>query len=388
MAVKKLKSGKYQADWRDESGVRRRKSFPNKVRAEYFLSQQRLFDSTVEGKVCQAINYKQMTVSEITERYLKEHLQFSRAHSNSAYLDLIKERWGVCNLFRVSSAEVRQWISSFINESDPKKKYSLSSIKKILAYFKRLFNWAIENEIVSTNPIQGVSFKKEFRRVNRRSVALESDQFWDLINKLPEEPKYLRQISIAAWCTGMRVGEIINLKWENVDRNNWIIRLKADETKESDIKVIGIETELIEVIKNRIKAVGKIQPTDYVFVSSVDEQIDPHCLDRAFRKHSDRAGFKNVRLHDFRHCYTRRKRREGFDRSVIKAQTGHHTDSMFDWYDKVDEEEIKAMSGNRDRDTESVNTDIVLLCIKAKEKGISLGAVQSLIGRSWRAKAA
>jgi integrase len=386
MAIKRLKSGKYQADWRDERGVRQRKAFPNKVLAECFLSQQRLFDSA-EGKAHQVMNFRQMTVAELADKYLKEHLQFSRAKNNKGYVNVIKEKWGSDKLFRVSQPEVRQWILGLIHEPDDKNKYALASVKKILAYFKRLFNWAKENDLIHQNPIDGVNFKKEFKRITRRNVVIESEQFWKLVDKFPSQPAYLRQVCIAAWCTGMREGEIINLKWHDVDLQNGLIRLGADQTKESDIKTIGIESELKEILtKNK----AKNSPNDecYVFTSSVGHKIDGRCLSRTFRKHADRAGYANLRLHDFRHCYTTRKRREGFDRSLIKAQTGHHTDSMFYWYDNVDEQEIQAMSGHSHSNAEILKGSISLLVQKAKKKNISLGAVQNLVGRLWRAKAA
>jgi hypothetical protein len=103
-----------------------------------------------------------------------------------------------------------------------------------------------------------------------------------------------------------------------------------------------------------------------------------------FRKLADKAGYPDLRCHDFRHCYTQRKRREGHDKSVIRAQTGHHTDSMFNWYDKVDVFEIQEMAGYTKIDCAEIREDIERLVSKAKTKNVPLGVIQPLIGRSWK----
>jgi hypothetical protein len=71
----------------------------------------------------------------------------------------------------------------------------------------------------------------------------------------------------------------------------------------------------------------------------------------------------------------------------LAAQTGHHTDSMFNWYDKVDQFEIQEMAGFTQISCEAIQEQIDLLVKSAKDLGIPLGAVQALIGRLWRTAA-
>jgi integrase len=380
VAIKKIKSG-YQVDWRDDKGVRHRKSFKNKAEAEYYLSQQKLFDSSV-GKARQSIAMKQLTVTELADRYIKEHLSLSRTSNNKCFIEVIKNKWGKDKLSRINPSDVKLWLKGLLVPVDGKLKYEVSTVRKIFAYFKRIFNWSIEMEIISSNPIEHIDLKKEFKRINKRKVVIETDQFWDLIGKLPADHAYLKEVAITAWSTGMRVGEIIRLQWKHVDMNSWMIRLSAFETKEADSKTIGIEPDFQKLL-TELKMKRSDDPEELVFKSSTGTPIDIHCLDRAFRKYADKAGYAFIRLHDFRHCFTRRKRRQGFDRSVIKAQTGHHTDSMFDWYDKVDEAELQAMAGTMEKGLDQIAEDVQKLVAKAVEAGVSLGSLQWLIGRNW-----
>jgi integrase len=163
--------------------------------------------------------------------------------------------------------------------------------------------------------------------------------------------------------------------------------LQAEDTKEADSKTIGIEQDLYDLLIDLQTKHGKCEKNDFVFLSLTGLQIGRNFFGSEFRKYADEAGFVGLVCHDFRHCYTVRKRKEGFDKSVIKAQTGHHTDHMFTWYNKVDRSEIQEMAGFSNVDSEFLLEDLNRLVERGKEKGIPLGVVQSLITKSWKTAA-
>jgi integrase len=98
------------------------------------------------------------------------------------------------------------------------------------------------------------------------------------------------------------------------------------------------------------------------------------------------AGQTGLVMHDFRHCYVTHKRRQGHDRSIIKKQVGHHSDSMFEWYNDIEDYELQEMAGYTKRNLDVLETEVSELLRKAKAAEIPLGAVQSLIGRLWNVK--
>ena len=130
---------------------------------------------------------------------------------------------------------------------------------------------------------------------------------------------------------------------------------------------------------------ARCKPDDIVFLSPVGVKIGRNYFGKRFRKYADEAGFIGVNFHDFRHFYTVRKRREGYDKSVIMAQTGHHTDHMFSWYDKVDQSEIQDMAGFTQVNCKELKVGIEKLISTAREKNITLGVAQSLLTRARKA---
>lgn len=387
-SIKDVGRGKCKVSWYDTNGKQQRRTLLKKAAHELYdqVCAHRIFEkSGLHPSLGQkSKNIKTMTVKDVAIPY-REYLGGTRANKNKSYINGIIDKWGDWRILSLSNGQVRIWLYSFLTGPVKRHEMEVSTVKKLAVYFGCIFNYAIEElEILSQNPLNGLinkALRKEFKRVNKRSTTISAEEFWILIKAFP---KWMRPVCICAWCTGMRLEEILDLTWKKIDLVERLIHLQADETKESDNKTPGIEQELYDVLIEIQTEHGNCKPDDVVFLSVKGRRINQNFFERKFRKYADEAGFVGLVCHDFRHCYTVRKRREGHDRSVIKAQTGHHTDSMFSWYDKVDVSEIQEMAGVTKSHTETIREDVERLVCLAKSKEVPLGAVQSLIGRLWR----
>jgi len=390
-SIKEVGRGKCRVSWYDTHGKQHRRTVIKKAAQELFnqVSAQRIFEiSELSPKLgAKARNIKTMTVREVAVPY-REYLSRTRAYRNVSYVDRIIEKWGDWRIQLVTTGQVREWLYGFLNGPVREGEMAVSTVKKIARYFYRIFTYAIQElEILSQNPLTGLinqALRKEFRRVKKRTKTINTDEFWALIRDFP---KWMRRVCIGAWCTGWREEELLSLKWKKLNLVERLIDLEADETKEGDAKKAGIEQEFFDVLIEIQTERVPYNPDDLVFLSVKGRKINQNFFERKFRKLADKAGFTDLKFHDFRHCYTVRKRREGHDRSVIKAQTGHHTDSMFNWYDKVDQFEIQEMAGFTQVSCEAIQDLIDQLVKTAKDHSIPLGAVQALIGRLWRTAA-
>ena len=160
MAVRKLSNGKYQSDGYDHTGKRGRRNFDKKCDADKFDAQRKLFDN-FETHLAEVKVSKTMLLCELGERYINEHLNNTRAASNATYVKKIADKWGSTVVGRISPPQVRTWVLQLLSGKEGTS-YSVSTVKKIYAYFNRLFNWGIEMQIVTENPLRSLSFKKEF----------------------------------------------------------------------------------------------------------------------------------------------------------------------------------------------------------------------------------
>ena len=119
--------------------------------------------------------------------------------------------------------------------------------------FTKAVEWAIVEEEIQKR-IRKVKLLPEN---NRRLRYLSPEECQKLIDSCDE---HLKPIAITALNTGMRKGEILGIKWDNVDLKAGFILLNQDQTKNSERKEIPINQTLRETVE------GVTSHFEYVFV--------------------------------------------------------------------------------------------------------------------------
>lgn len=147
----------------------------------------------------------------------------------------------------------------------------------------------------------------------------------------------LRDFVEWAWWTGMRKGEIRQLTWEAFDRETWALRLHAKDAKTGKGRMLVLEGPLRAVIERRIKArrlsVPFIFHRDGAQVGDFGKAWDTACK---------RASLPGALFHDLRRSAVRNMVRGGVDPAVAMKVSGHRTRSIFDRYNIVSEEDLRA----------------------------------------------
>ena len=152
-----------------------------------------------------------------------------------------------------------------------------------------------------------------------------------------------------AYHTGMRRGEIMALRWENVDFLSGLVRLNAAETKNGEGRMIPLGDELLESLKSQLHLRNSAVPDcPLVFfrVIKTKENPTPSWVPIGdFRKVWETAcakcGLAGRILHDLRRSAVRNLVRAGVQERVAMRISGHKTRSVFDRYNIVDESDLK-----------------------------------------------
>lgn len=214
------------------------------------------------------------------------------------------------------------------------------TIDNELAAIKICINKAFDNDLIS------VKTWKAFKRVkkllkrgrNRRDRVITLEEFQKILGHLPE---YSRAILVMGFYTGMRRGEILSLRWPQVDMENRLINLEATQTKDREARVIPICQDLYDVLKGIPRAVDD----NHVILYSGRPLVDPR---GSLRKACQEAGVPYGRFtkggfifHDLRHTFNTNMRKAGTAQSVRMAVTGHSTPEMENRYDTVDVEDMR-----------------------------------------------
>ena len=168
-----------------------------------------------------------------------------------------------------------------------------ATVNRVLATLSHMVTKAVEWEMVEEEILKKIRRVKMLPEHNRRLRYLSKEECQALINAC--EP-HLKPIVITALNTGMRKGEILNLKWENVDIKHGFILLEI--TKNGDRREIPINNTLratLQTITRRIDV-------PYVFHDKTTGKPYKY-IKRSFNTACRRAGIRDFRFHDLRHTF-------------------------------------------------------------------------------------
>ncbi len=191
-----------------------------------------------------------------------------------------------------------------------------STVNRELTLLKRLFNLASVWDLnPGKNPLSKVRF---FREDNVRLRTLSLDEENRLISNAAP---YLQDLIIFALHTGMRIGEIFGLCWDDLDLAKGIISVRAQKTGKTRQIPINDETE-------RVLEYWRLgRRNEYVFYNP-DTGKPFRDLKAGFKLACKKAGITNVTWHTLRHTFASRLVNRGVDIVTVQELLGHSTVTM------------------------------------------------------------
>ena len=204
-----------------------------------------------------------------------------------------------------------------------------------LELFRRALRLAHDRQLLPSIPKVRVLTEN-----NTRQGFFERPDLESVVTALPE---YLRDFTRFAYLTGWRKGEIISLKWSDVDRDAGAIRLRPEAAKTGRGRTVMLEGDLAELIDRRWEARlfekdGSVRVTALVFHRGGRPVGE---FKKAWATACRTAGVPDKLFHDLRRTAARNMVRAGVPERVAMAVTGHVTRSMFDRYNIVSEDDLR-----------------------------------------------
>ena len=198
--------------------------------------------------------------------------------------------------------------------------------------------------MIDRNPAVGVVKPRQRRREMR---TLSAEQARRLVN-VAEGTRYAALLQLAM-TTGMRQGEILALRWSDIDFESGCLMVQRQLKRVSGRGLIFSEPksragrrkvvlgpgmlgalkrqrDLVEVMSRRPR--GRWHENDLVFPSSTGTPQEPRNVLAAFKTLLRRASLPDIRFHDLRHTAASLMLQQGIHPKVVQERLGHSTISI------------------------------------------------------------
>jgi len=275
--------------------------------------------------------------NEMMDKYETEHVCLKASvRQYRGYIKNLRPFFGEIPIFQIAP--------SLINEYKMKRRndgVGPASINRELAVLKNAFNKALKEwGWVRENPVMRISMEKE---PPGRVRYLTDEEFERLLTACPE---WLKPIVLTARHTGLRKGNILSLKWHQVDLFRRIITI--ERTKNGERLGIPLNDTLTELFKKLSKV--RYIASEYVFYHPAAKKKNAkgafngrryYEVKTAFLNALKKAGIQNLRFHDLRHCFASALVQRGADLYQVQRLLGHKSHAMTQRYAHLAPENLR-----------------------------------------------
>ncbi len=262
--------------------------------------------------------------SQFAEIYFENHVKIHNrtVKKHRYFLNGLVDYFGNKSLDDIRQADIQQYI---VHRS---QKIKSSSINRELSLLKSIFNRASEwSYFAGENPTKNI---KKFTENNSRCRWLTEEEQSKLLNNCTGT---LRLLVLIALKSGMRWGEIVNLKWRQmpnsnyVDLENGVFFVHESLSKSKKSRYVPIA----ESVKKALMEHPNKNNSGYVFISyRTGKRLKS--MRGSFYRELKKIGVDDFTFHDLRHTFASHLVRKGVDLFVVQKLLGHASINMTQRY--------------------------------------------------------
>ncbi len=288
-----------------------------------------------------------MTVDELLNRYEAARSggwSPSTRLAHSTHVKPVRKEYGQLEVSKLTAAVIEEvnagWIDKGLSPATVRRRHSILAAALIYA----------ERGVIAVSPARHV----ELPKIAKRPVEIiDLGQVLECIAKIKHDR--LRTAARLSVATGVRRGELLALRWMDVDLDAGSVRvtralargdgrtLVVKGTKTGSVKVLSIDEATVAALKawqRTVKAEslraggGTPAPNSPVFPSPGDPAAPwhPEHLTKRWVENRDGIGLPGVRWHDLRHLHATALLGAGVPPTTVAARLGHSNTQMLDTY--------------------------------------------------------
>lgn len=269
------------------------------------------------------------------EAYAKVKVRPSSHQTYKGYIENhIKPNIGDIPIEKLTSLQLQKFyrllltegrIPRIESEKQPKG-LSAKTVRNINQVISSAMDMAVRHKLILTNPTEGCELPKV---EHREMKTLPAEQLGAFLREAKESGVYeLYYLDLA---TGLRRGELLGLKWEDIDLQNGIIHVRRQVARvDGEVKELPLKTKNsyrnISISQDAVAMLTEMEAhrsSDYVFPSSTGGPISPDSVNNMLHRVLKRAGLPSIRFHDLRHTFATLALQNGVDIKTVSGMLGH-----------------------------------------------------------------
>jgi integrase len=340
---------------KNKDGKRIRKSFTGKTKQEA-LKKRKAFE--------QSGGAKEALESERQGKGEKHHFgEFLDNYIRVFKLNIVSDRtfaWYRDMSKRIVNEFGDMPIENLCNESiqlflsDMSKNLSERTVKGTKNLMNQAFKYAVKKKVIPYNPMDDGVFVPKNRQSNKKEMALSEEVCRKVMDAVRKSSTYKPMI-IFMFYTGLRIGEVLALRWENIDRENMVVNIENGVTSKMEFdeitlktisrrsvigdtkthgsqRVVPIMPEILELLdewsdcsKVQQEKAQKKGNGDLIFPNKFGDVRSYSGLRRQFGRFLEKndLGGEGIRFHRFRHTYATFLLELGTNARVLQELLGH-----------------------------------------------------------------
>lgn len=323
MASIRNRNGKWQARITRKGQTTLAKSFHSKQDAEKWARQ--VETEIDKGSYTNIALAERTLFQDVIERYVQEVTLKTRSMKEDTYRLKALARHPIAKLNMSGLTPIK--VAEYRDER--LKLVSHASVIRELSYFSSIINHARrEWGITMVNPIPLVKKPSSPKGRNRLLTNDELDRLYiALMPRIKSSNHWILPLTKFALASAMRRGEILGLKWGDIDlvKRTAFIPL----TKNGDSRLVPLSASAIDVLKALPRNLdGRVFP------------VNPSTLSAAIEKARNKAGIENFHFHDLRHMAITRMAKTLPNLIELSAVSGHKSLAMLKRYYHPSAEDI------------------------------------------------
>lgn len=327
MATFRNRNSKWQARVQIKGHAVRSKTFINKVDAERWAKQIEV--EIQKGSYTNLILAERTTFAEIIERYIAEVLPTMRG-GKADYIRLkalARHPISKLNMVALTPQKIAQHRDERLKEIAP------ATVIRELSYFSSIITHARKEWGINiNNPVALVAKPKNTQGRSRILDATETNALFEALKPTGRRSIWMLPLVKLALETAMRRGELLGLRWEDIDFQKRTIYLQL--TKNGTSRIVPLSSHAIQILNEMPPSIdGRIFPITHEVVS------------QAFNRARKKSGVKDVRFHDLRRMAITRMAEKLPNLIELSAVSGHKSLAMLKRYYQPDPEKLAQKLG-------------------------------------------